>query len=142
MADIYSRVEAYNADGSAATTAGANTRKFGVDTFRFGTRNISPLVLYSAAGDFANDQNSNSNFYQVMGVVQSRCEIFGIGEVGNNYATLFVADDTLFADSGDDSAPNDYEDLDLLEAEILAATGLTVKVYNGKVSNDDISYDC
>jgi hypothetical protein len=144
MADIYSKVEAYNAVGGndAGATVGANSRKFGVDTFSFGTRNISPLVLYSAAGDFASDQSSNSNFYKVMLVVQGRCEIFGIGEVGNNNATLFVADDTLFADSGDDSAPNDEEDLDLLEAEILAATGLTVKVYNGKIANDDVNYDC
>ena len=145
MADIYSKVEAYNAVGGndAGATVGANSRKFGVDTFSFGTRNISPLVLYSAAGDFASDQSSNSNFYKVMTVVQSRCEIFGIGtSASDNDVTLFVADDTLFADSGDNRAPNDEEDIDLLEAEILAATGLTIKVYNGKVNNVSINYNC
>lgn len=137
MADAYSQT----ISGEVATTLGDNSRKFGVDTFRFGTRNISPLVITSD-GLFASDQSSNSNFYKIMCVVQTRCEIFGIGEVGNDQATLFVADDTLFADAGDDGAPNDEEDLDQLEAEILAATGLTVSIYNGKISNDDVNYDC
>lgn len=137
MADAYSQT----ISGEVATTLGANSRKFGNQTFRFGTRNISPLVIFSAAGDFANDQNSDSNFYKVMGVVQSRCEIFGIGNVTDNYATLFVADDTLYADDGDTRAPNDGADIDLLQAEILAATGLTVRVYNGIVTADVISYN-
>ena len=143
MADIYGKVEAYNAAGGndAGATAGANSRKFGNRTFQFGTRNISPLVLYSAASDFANSQNSNSSFYKVMQVVQSRCEIFGIGRVVDDQATLFVADDTLYADAGDDRAPNNEEDIDLLEAEILAATGLTIKVYNGTVVADTIEYN-
>jgi hypothetical protein len=138
MADAYSQT----ISGEVATTLGGNSRKFGNRTFQFGTRNISPLVLTSAANDFANSQNSNSSFYKVMAVVQSRCEIFGIGRVVDDQATLFVADDTLYADSGDDRAPNNDEDIDLLEAEILAATGLTIKVYNGIVTADDIEYDC
>ena len=144
MPDIYSKVEAYNASGSndAGSTAGANSRKFGADTFKFGTRNISPLVISVGSSEFADDQNSNSDFYKVMAVVQSRCEIFGIGNVTDSYATIFVADDTLYADAGDDRAPNDEEVLDLLAAEVLAATGITVNIYNGKVSSDDISYDC
>jgi hypothetical protein len=138
MADAYSQT----ISGEVATTLGANSRKFGNDTFRFGTRNISPLVITVGSNEFANDQNSNSDFYKVMAVVQSRCEIFGIGNVTNSEATLFVADDTLYADAGDDPAPNDDESLDLLEAEVLAATGITVSIYNGKVSADDINYDC
>jgi hypothetical protein len=128
--------------GESAATLGGNSRKFGNDTFRFGTRNISPLVITVGSSEFANDQNSNSDFYKVMAVVQSRCEIFGIGNVTNDEATLFVADDTLYADAGADPAPNDDESLDLLEAEVLAATGITVSIYNGKVSADDINYDC
>ena len=143
MPDIYSKVEAYNAAGSndSGASVGANSRKFGHDTFSFGTRNISPLVLVASGGEFASDQSSNSDFYKVMQVVQSRCEIFGIGEVGNTQATLFVADDTLYADEGDERAPTSTPDIDLLQAEILAATGLTVRVYNGKVDADDIDYD-
>jgi len=144
MADIYSKIEAYNAVGGNDTgaTVGANSRKFGNDTFRFGTRNISPLVITVGSNEFANDQNSNSDFYKVMAVVQSRCEIFGIGNVTDSDAVIFVADDTLYADAGDEPAPNDQESLDLLEAEVLAATGITVSIYNGKVSSDDINYDC
>jgi hypothetical protein len=139
MADLYSQV--IRGDGVSTYTVGANSRKFGNQTFQFGTRNISPLVIYSDAGDFANDQDSNSNFYKVMSVVQSRCEIFGIGNVTNTYATLFVADDTLYADEGNSRAPNDSSDIDLLQDEISAATGLDISVYNGIVTGDDISYD-
>ena len=138
MANAYSQT----ISGEVATTLGGNSRKFGNDTFRFGTRNISPLVITVGSNEFANDQNSNSDFYKVMAVVQSRCEIFGIGNVTNNDAVIFVADDTLYADAGDEPAPNDQESLDLLEAEVLAATGITVSIYNGKVSSDDINYDC
>ena len=137
MADAYSQT----ISGEVATTLGANSRKFGVNTFRFGTRNISPLVLVASGGEFANDQSSNSDFYKVMLVVQSRCEIFGIGEVGNTQATLFVADDTLYADPGNAQAPTSIPDIDLLQDEIFAATGITVRVYNGKIVNDDVSYD-
>jgi hypothetical protein len=137
MADAYSQT----ISGEVATTLGANSRKFGVNTFRFGTRNISPLVLVANGGEFANDQSSNSDFYKVMLVVQSRCEIFGIGEVGNTQATLFVADDTLYADPGNAQAPTSIPDIDLLQDEIFAATGITVRVYNGKIVNDDVSYD-
>ena len=137
MADAYSQT----ISGEAATTIGGNSRKFGHRTFQFGTRNISPLVLYSAASDFADSQNSNSSFYKVMAVVQSRCEIFGIGRVIDEEVTLFVADDTLYADSGDIRAPTNSQDIDLLEAEILAATGLTIKVYNGTVVADAIEYN-
>jgi hypothetical protein len=137
MADAYSQT----ISGEAATTVGGNSRKFGHRTFSFGTRNISPLVLYSAASDFTDSQDSNSSFYKVMAVVQGRCEIYGIGRVVDDYATLFVADDTLYADPGDSRAPVNDEDIDLLEAEILAATGLTIKVYNGTVVSDDIEYD-
>jgi hypothetical protein len=138
MADAYSQT----ISGEVATTLGANSRKFGNDTFRFGTRNISPLVITVGSNEFADDQNSNSDFYKVMAVVQSRCEIFGIGNVTDSDAVIFVADDTLYADAGDDPAPNDEESLELLEAEVLAATGITVSIYNGKVSSDDINYDC
>jgi len=140
MADAYSQT----ISGEVATTLGTNSRKFGHDTFSFGTRNISPLVLIGDAGnEFTNDQSSNSNFYKVMLVVQGRCEIFGIGEVSNSQATLFVADDTLYADEGNQRAPTTVPDIDLLQAEIFAATGLTIRVYNGKIVNDDVSYnDC
>jgi hypothetical protein len=137
MANAYSQT----ISGEVATTLGANSRKFGHRTFSFGTRNISPLVLYSAAEDFADSQDSNSSFYKVMAVVQSRCEIFGIGRVVDDNATIFVADDTLYADPGDNRAPTNSEDIGLLEAEILAATGLTVKVYNGTVVADEIEYN-
>jgi hypothetical protein len=145
MADIYSKVEAYNASGvnNAGATVGANSRKFGEDTFRFGTRNISPLVIVASGGEFANAQNSNSNFYKVMTVVQSRCEIFGIGDASTTQVTLFVADDTLYADEGNARAPTTIPDIDLLQDEIFAATGITVNVYNGKIENDDVNYnDC
>ena len=138
MANAYSQT----ISGEVATTLGGNSRKFGNDTFRFGTRNISPLVITVGSNEFANDQYSNSDFYKVMAVVQSRCEIFGIGNVTDSDAVIFVADDTLYADAGADPAPNDEESLDLLEAEVLAATGITVSIYNGKVSSDDINYDC
>jgi len=139
MADLYSQTIV--GDGVSSYTVGSNSRKFGHRTFSFGTRNISPLVLYSAASDFADSQDSNSSFYKVMNVVQGRCEIYGIGRVVDDYATIFVADDTLYADEGDDRAPNNDEDIDLLEAEILAATGLTVKVYNGTVVSENIEFD-
>jgi hypothetical protein len=137
MADAYSQT----ISGEVGTTLGANSRKFGEDTFRFGTRNISPLVIEASGGEFNNAQFSNSDFYKVMSVVQSRCEIFGIGDSSSTQVTLFVADDTLYADAGNEQAPTTVPDIDLLQAEILAATGITVRVYNGKIVNDDVRYD-
>lgn len=77
-----------------------------------------------------------------MSVIQTRAEIYGIGSVSGTQFTLLVHFRTLAQDDGDETEPNVVDDLDYLATEVSNATGITVNIENGKISSDDISYDC
>jgi hypothetical protein len=148
MADIYAKVEAYNASGSsdAGASLGANTRKTTEATFNYGTPNIYPLVITRTdESDWTGYADSNSDFHKVMTVIQSRAEIYGIGEVSGTQFTILVKWNTL---AQDDTASENTGypqvvsgDLDYLETEVNDATGITVTIYHGKIEADDISYN-
>jgi hypothetical protein len=147
MPDIYGKVEAYNASGSsdAFAAVGANSRKTKHDTFNYGTPAIYPLVIVNNDGNWTNFANSGSDFHKVMTVIQGRAEIYGIGEVEDNDVTILVnwnslaQDDTASENTG--SPQVDNGDLDYLEAEVLAATGVNVTIWHGKFVGTEIDYD-
>lgn len=147
MADLYSQVVV--GDGVSTYTVGANNRKTTHGTFNYGTPKIYPLVLEREdAGNFTGHADANSDFHKVMAVIQTRAEIYGIGEVENARFTILVNWNTLAQDataSENTGEPNaDAGDLDYLQTEIFNATGVDVRVYHGKFVGSEIDYnmDC
>ncbi len=128
---------------------GVNYKKTQHDFQNFGTPAIYPLVIERTdAGDFTGHADNNSDFHKVMTVLQSRCEIYGVGEVEGARFVIFVNWNTLAQDntaSENTGSPNvALGDLDYLEDEIDTATGITVQVFHGKVVGSEIDYnmDC
>ena len=151
MADIYSKVEAYNAVGGndAGATVGANSRKTKHDTFNYGTPKIYPLVISRTdEGNFTGHASANSDFHKVVAAIQTRAEIYGIGEVETTYFTILVNWNTLAQDDLASENTGEPEvlagDLDYLEDEIFDATGITVQVFHGKIVGSEIDFimDC
>jgi len=137
MADAYSQT----ISGEVATTLGGNSRKTTQDRVNFGTPDIRPLVIDKSSGNWDNSDDPNSDFHKVMAVIQTRCEIYAIGQISNDKFTLLVNSNTLAADDGDPQAPTTIPDLDYLQNEINSATGIAVRVYNGKIVGNTINYD-
>ena len=121
---------------------GVNYKKTQQDFVNFGTPAIHPLVVLHQTGSWTNPENNDSEFHKVMTILQTRMEIYAVGQVSGNAFTLLVVDGTLAADSGDDRAPNNYEDLDYLASEISSGCGVSVRIFNGKIEGTNISYDC
>jgi hypothetical protein len=146
MADIYSKIEAYNAVGGNDTgaTVGANSRKTAHDTFNYGTPAIYPLVVTRTdEGDWTGHADAGSDFHKVMAVIQTRAEIYGIGEISGTVFTLLVNLNTLAQDDNDyDDVPGDDADLDYLATEISNATSIGVEIENGKIVGENIANDC
>ena len=127
----------------AANNEGVNNKKTQQHFVNFGTPAISPLVVYrNDEGNWDGHADNNSDFHKVMTILQTRCEIYAVGEINGLNFTLLVADNTLAADAGDDRAPTNDEDLDYLENEVLVGCGVGVQIYNGKLRGDSISYNC
>ena len=142
MADAYSQT----VSGEVATTLGANAKKTTHDTFNYGTPRIYPLVITRTdEGDWTNYANSDSDFHKVMAVIQTRAEIYGIGEVSGTQFSILVNWNTLAQDdtaSENTGEPNvDVGDLDYLENEINNATSIAVTIYHGKIRADNIVYN-
>jgi hypothetical protein len=144
MADLYSLTPQ-----GMTSTFGANAKKTTHDTFNYGTPKIYPLVVSRTdEGNWTGHASSGSDFHKVMTVIQSRAEIYGIGEIENTYFTILVNWNTLAQD--DNASENtgepqtDSGDLDYLEDEIEDATGITVQVWHGKIvgSTIDFNEDC
>lgn len=128
---------------------GVNNKKTQHDFQNFGTPAIYPLVIERTdEGDFTGYELNNSDFHKVMTVLQSRCEVYGVGEVENARFTIFVNWNTLAQDgaaSENTGSPQvDTGDLDYLQTEIFAATGVDVRVWHGKVVGSEIDFnmDC
>ena len=142
MADLY----AATISGGSAYTVGANARKTVHETFNYGTPAIYPLVITRTdEGDWTGYADAGSDFHKVMTVIQTRAEIYGIGEVDGTQFTILVNWNTLAQDataSENTGEPNVVDgDLDYLEGEVNDATGITVTIYHGKISRDDIEYN-
>lgn len=141
MADAYSQT----ISGEVATTLGANARKTTHDTFNYGTPRIYPIVVNRNAGNWNDYADSNSDFHKVMAVIQTRCEIYGIGEIDptTSQFTLLVNLNTLVQDTNDyDDVPNITDTISILGTEIQNATGIAVNVENGKIVNGSLLSDC
>ena len=142
MADAYSQT----ISGGVATTLGANAKKTTHNTFNYGTPKIYPLVITRTdEGDWTGYANSDSDFHKVMTVIQTRAEIYGIGEVSGTQFSILVnwntlaQDDTASENTGEPDVDNG--DLDYLENEISNLTGIFVTIYHGKIVGDDINYN-
>lgn len=123
-------------------------RKILHDTVNYGTPKIYPLVIENTDGNWTNFGDAGSNFQKVMAVIQSRAEIYGIGEVENQYVTILVNWNTLAQDnntSENTGSPQvDTGDLDYLETEVFNATGVNVTIWHAKFVGSEIDFnmDC
>jgi hypothetical protein len=147
MADLYSQV--VRGDGVSTYTVGANNRKTKHSTFDYGTPKIYPLVISRTdEGSWTGHADAGSDFHKVVAVIQTRAEIYGIGEVENTYFTILVNWNTLAQDntaSENTGEPNaDAGDLDYLATEISNATSIGVTVFHGKIVGSEIDFnmDC
>lgn len=138
MADLY----AQTISGDSAYTVGANSRKTAQDTFNYGTPAIYPIVVIRTdEGDWTGHASAGSDFHKVVTAIQTRAEIYGIGNISSAQFSVFVNWNTMAADDGE-YEPNVDEQLDYLEAEILAATGITVQVDAGKIVGGALANNC
>jgi hypothetical protein len=127
----------------AANAEGVNYKKFTHDTFNYGTPRIYPLVIQrSDEGDFADYADNNSDFYKVLNYIQGRgVEIYGLGTVVGNTFTILTNWEKVAKDEGDSQEPNDTRDIDLLQDEVLAGTGIEVRVWYGKILGGTLSWN-
>jgi hypothetical protein len=137
MPDLYSN-----------TALAGNTRKTAHDTFNYGTPVIYPLVVIRTdAGNFNNPGDSNSDFHKVMTVIQTKAEVYGIGEISGNSFTVLVNWNTLPQDSTANENTGSPQitngDLDYLATEINNIHGIALKVWHGKLRGSSLVYnDC
>ena len=147
MADLYNQI--IRGDGVSTYTFGQNSQKTTHSTFNYGTPKIYPLVVERVdEGSFTGHADSGSDFHKVVAVIQTRAEIYGIGEVETTRFTILVNWNTLAQDNvaneNTGEPQTDNGDLDYLETEILNATGIDVQVWHGKIVGSEIDFnmDC
>ena len=128
---------------------GVNYKKTQDDFNNFGTPAIYPLVIERVdAGNFNNPRDNDSDFHKVMAVLQTRMEIYSVGQVEGGNFTVLVNWNTLAQDataSENTGSPNvDAGDLDYLQTEVFNATGVDLRIYHGKIVGTEIDYnmDC
>jgi hypothetical protein len=140
MPDLYSN--------SVASGLAINARKTAHDTFNYGTPAIYPLVIIRQdAGNFNNPSDNNSDFHKVMTVIQTKAEVYGIGEISGGSFTVLVHWNTLPQDSTANENTGSPQiingDLDYLATEINDIHGISVKVWHGKLQGSSLVYnDC
>lgn len=120
---------------------GVNYKKTQQDFVNFGTPAIHPLVIDKSSGNWDNPEDNDSDFHKVMTILQTRMEIYAVGQINADKFTLLVVDNTLAADDGNERAPTTVPDLDYLQNEVVNGCGVAVRIYNGKIVGTGIQYD-
>jgi len=125
------------------STIGSNSTRAKHDTFNYGTPEVYPLVIERIdEGSWSGYADANSDFYKVLNYLQGRgVEIYGVGEVDDNYFTVLTNWGKTPKDAGEEG-PNNFDTDALLEGEISTLLNIGVNVWYGKIQGDDISYNC
>jgi hypothetical protein len=147
MADIYSKIEAYNAVGGndAGATVGANARKTD-QVYNTGTRQLVFLQLEVTCVTDNLDTNyasANSNFSKLMSILQQRIEVYGVGEPSTNAVTVITTKDSLAMTAAEEADPGDDVDviMNMIEAESAIFSNATV-YWGSKINGWNLENDC
>jgi len=140
MADLYGQV--VRGDGVGSYTVGANTRKVIRNKFEYGTPDLRLLMIVDDAstGSFTTGHaDSNSQLSKAVIALQQRVEIYGVSNTDTDEFAVYVRRSSIPLAAGEEDG--DLEERTILSAALSAATGLTIKVYDGEIDGEDIDYD-
>jgi hypothetical protein len=149
MADLYGQV--LRGDGVSTYTVGANTRKTLTDESRFGTPDLTLLVIdidndetssvYFTDGEGDEDTalESDSTLFKALQALQTRVELYKVGQVDNTEVSVFVRSSSVPLSAGEELEDGDTNAI--LSALLSAALGVSVEVWHAELDGDDIDYD-
>lgn len=141
MADLYGQVLV--GDGISTYTVGANNRK-AAETYQVGTRDLVFLQINVTCPSGNLDTTptaANSNFANLVKVLQLKLELYGVGAPDGNNVTVITTRDSMIFDDDDLTDPGD--DVTVLENFIEANSSFTnVDVYWGQLDGWSIENDC
>lgn len=148
MADLYGQV--LRGDGVGSYTVGANARKTLADESRFGTPDLTLLVIDIDNNEetsvyFADEGNedtaleSNSALFQALQALQTRVELYKVGQVDSDKVSVIVRASSVPLSAGE--ALEDGDTNAILSAELSAAMGVPIEVWHAELDGDDIDYD-
>jgi len=104
---------------SVDSTTSANYLKASPST-QFGTRQLT-IISIAQAGVHSSSTDANSLFSKTVRAVQQTAEVYAVGTPAAGVLQMIIATDTQ---SASDSATNETAGFGLLEAAILAGSGV------------------
>jgi hypothetical protein len=146
MADLY----AATISGDSAYTVGDNARKTLADESRFGTPDLTVLlidinndeessVFFTGEGGEADATEPNSTLFKTLQALQTRVELYKVGQVDSSQVSVIVRGSSVPL-TGDEEL-EDGDENTILSAELSAALGVDVSVWHAELDGDDIDYD-
>jgi hypothetical protein len=143
MPDLYSQATAYNSDGSAASTLGANARKVTRDDFKYGTPDLRLLMIVDnveADGSWTSGYaDPNSQLSKALSALQQRVEIYGVSNTDTVDFAVYVRKSSIPLASGEEE--DDLQERTILSAAVTAAVGFSCSVYDGEIDGNSIDYN-
>jgi hypothetical protein len=146
MADLY----AATISGDSAYTVGANARKTLADESRFGTPDLTVLLLdinndeetsvyFALEGDESTALESNSTLFKALQALQTRVEIYKVGQVDSSQVSVIVRSSSVPLSAGEELEDGDTNAI--LSALLSTALEVDVDVWHAELDGDDIDYD-
>jgi len=148
MADLYSQV--IRGDGVSTYTVGNNTRKTLADESRLGTPDLTLLIIIinntetsvyftDGEGDESAAVAGNSTLFKALQALQTRCEIYKVGQVDDAAVSVLVRATSVPLASDEELEDGDTNSL--LSSELSAALGVDVDVWHGELDGSSVDYD-
>jgi hypothetical protein len=145
MADIYDQIP-----GGMTSAVGANARKTVADESRFGTPDLTLLIIdinndeetsvyFADEGDESTALEPNSTLFKALQALQTRVELYKVGQVDSSEVTVIVRSSSVPL-TGDEEL-EDGDTNSILSAELSTALGVDVDVWHAELDGNDIDYD-
>lgn len=141
MADLYSQV--FVGGQNSSYTFGENTRKVIRNNFEYGTPDLRLLMIVdnnNDEGSFTSGHaDSNSQLSKALIALQQRVEVYGVTNTDTVDFGVYVRRSSIPLAQGEEDG--DLQERTILSAALSAATGLTIKVYDGEIDGNSIDYN-
>lgn len=146
MADIYDQIP-----GGMTSAVGANARRTLADESRFGTPDLTLLIIdinndeetsvYFTDGEGGESAASeyNSTLFKTLQALQTRCEIYKVGQVDDVQVGVFVRGSSVPLTGNEEL--EDGNTNSLLSSELSTALDVDVNVWHAELDGNDIDYD-
>lgn len=96
-------------------------------------------VYFSGEGGEADALVSNSALFQALQALQTRVELYKVGQVDSTEVTVIVRASSVPLSAGEELEDGDTNAI--LSAELSAAMGVPIEVWHAELDGDDIDYD-